>query len=155
MPSAMIEHISEEQLASGLSRTPMDDHVVWCGAAYKGKDASIRTQVLSLVSEPWAPVSLRKLVRDAARLSGQCGLSPDRVRGAVRLHQGADGAAYLLVRRTPNGDFVAVTEIPTPAVGRPLCPGDMVLSRAGARFDASTALDRPDMHSRLRVRTTA
>jgi len=155
MSSAMIEFISDEQLTAGLSRTPLDDYVIWSGSPYKGKDASIRTQVLSLVNEPWAPVSLRKLVRDAARLSGQCGLTPDRVRGAIRLHQAADGAAYYLVRRTPDGDFIAVTDIPMPAVGRRLSLGDRVLSRGGARFDADAAPEGSGLAGQPRARATA
>jgi hypothetical protein len=151
----MIEDISDEQLASGIARTPLDDYVIWSGAPYKGKDASIRTQVLSLVNEPWAPVSVRKLVCDAARLSGRSGLAPDRVRGAIRLHQAADGAAYFLVRRTPNGDFVAVTDIPTPAVGRRLSAGDMVLDSAGARFDTDAAPIRSGRSDQLRARAPA
>jgi hypothetical protein len=149
----MIEYISDEQLASGMSRTPLDEYVIWSGAPYKGKGASIRTQVLSLVNEPWAPVAVRKLVGDAARLSGQCGFTPDQVRGAIRLHQAAEGAAYFLVRRTPNGDFVAVANVPMPVVGRRLSPGDMVLSRAGARFDTGPAPERSVMSGQLRVRT--
>lgn len=138
--SAKLEFISQEQLISGLSRTPIEDHVIWTGVHYEGREASFRARVLSLVTEPWAPVAVRVLVTAAARLAGEYGVSPDRVRAAIRMHQGARGAAYILVRRTPAADFIAATAVPTPSVGRPLVEGDLVLSSGDARSTAGRRL---------------
>lgn len=136
-----LERVSEAKLVAGISRTPLDEYVIWIGTHYRGRRMSIRARVLSTIAQSWTPISVRMLVRAAARLAGDQGFSPDRVRAAIRMHQTAEGASYFLVRRTADGDFVAVTDVPMPAAGRPLRAGDRVLGRTGARFGEDA---RPD-----------
>jgi hypothetical protein len=132
-----LKHLSEEALDEAVSRTPGDHYVIWNGHRCPAQPGSIRSQALSLVEEVWEPLPLRILLRRAARLSGTSGLDPDTVRSAVRMHQSASPAAYLLVRRVASGDYLAVADVPYPSSGsRRLSAGDLVLGRSGVRFDS-------------------
>jgi hypothetical protein len=78
---------------------------------------------------------MRALLQRAACIDGELGLDPDTVRNAVRMHQSARPAAYLLVRRTLSGDFMAVTDIPWPSsTTAPLRTGVLILDRKGRAF---------------------
>jgi hypothetical protein len=108
-----LEVIAAGVLAEALRRTPEDHHVIWTGHSYASWQRSLRSRALAEIKECGVPVSLRELLRRAARIDGDRGLDPDTVRAGVRLHQGAKPAVYLLVQRTSAGDYVAVTEIPS------------------------------------------
>jgi hypothetical protein len=73
-------------------------------------------------------VSLRWLMQQAARLGGDVGFHPDAVRSAVRSHQNARPAAYLLLQRAASGALVSVTDIPFPAhADKPIRAGEVVM----------------------------
>lgn len=129
-----LEQISELALTEAIARAPIDQFVIWTGVEAQGADQSLRLRALRCIEEVDEPVPLRVLMRRAARLSAEGGLHPDLVRSAVRLHQGARPAAYLLCRRQACGAFVAVTDIPFPACRRgTIRAGQPVLDvRAGA-----------------------
>lgn len=112
-----VETLSPAAFAAGLARTPMDQYVIWDGARYAERPGSLCSRTLRLVTEVWTPVALRDLILRAAALDGGQGFSPDAVRAAVRQHQSIRGAAYFLVRRTREGEFVAVSDIPWPTSG--------------------------------------
>lgn len=127
--------IAPAALARGLAAISMDHHVIWDGNGYGARPGSRCSRVLGLIRDVWTPVLLRELVLRATRIEGDAGFPPEAVRDGLRQHQGAKGACYLLVRKTPRGDYVAVTDIPSPASsGGVLRPGDLVLSRRGRRF---------------------
>lgn len=133
-----LERLSEAAVTEAIARTPIDHYVIWDGSACAAQRGSLRSRALSLIDEPWAPVPLRVLIQRAARLSETGGLDPDTVRSAVRLHQTARPAVYLLVRRTVSGDYLAVTDIPWPGpCPRPLRAGDLVLDRQGRPLGGS------------------
>lgn len=139
-PTAPLKHLSDRELAGALARTPADHYVIWNGQPCPAHAGSIRSQALGLVEDVWTPTPLRALVRRAARLCGMQGLDPDTVRNAVRLHQRANHVAYFLVRRTPSGDYLAVTDVTYPSSGsRRLKEGDVILSRTGERFDEAAS----------------
>lgn len=141
--SATLKHLSDDALTEALARTPADHFVIWNGRACRAQAGSIRSRALQLIEEIWEPVPLRTLVIRAARLSGSSGLDPDTVRSAVRMHQSASDTAYFLVRRTLSGDYLAVVDVPFPSSGSTkLQAGDLVLSRAGARFDEDQPASR-------------
>jgi hypothetical protein len=85
---------------------------------------------------------MRALLQRAACVAGELGLDPDTVRSAVRMHQSARPAPYLLVRRTFDGDYVAVADVPWPAATpTPLRAGDLVLDRKGRAFGRNAPQD--------------
>jgi hypothetical protein len=130
-----MDHVSERALTEGVARTPSDHHVIWLGHLAKGRDESACSVTLGLIERPWDPVPLRSLLLRAARLDGSQGIPPDLARAAVRQHQSARPACYLLVRRTIAGDFVTVTDVPWPATaGAPLRTGDLVLAAEKAEL---------------------
>lgn len=127
-----LERLTEAAVTEAIARTPIDHYVIWDGSACAAQKGSLRSRALSLIDEAWTPLPLRVLIQRAARLSETGGLDPDTVRSAVRLHQTAKPAAYLLVRKTVSGDYLAVTDIPWPGpCGQPLRAGDIVLDRQG------------------------
>lgn len=135
-----LERLPEATLHDAIARTPLDQWVIWDGTACRGQANSLRSRALSCVSEVWTPVPLRALLLRAASLSGDQGLNPDTVRSAIRMHQLARPAAYLLVRRTPAGDYLAVTDVPWPsAAPGPLRAGDLVLDHHGRAFGVGAA----------------
>jgi len=127
-----MEPITACVLADGIARTPIDHYVLWSGRAAGGRDGSLRTRALECVPEVGVVVSLREVLQRAARAGGDTGLRPDLVRDAIRQHQMARPACYLLVRRRSEGDFIAVTRIPWPAgLGRPIVEGERVADERG------------------------
>jgi len=65
-------------------------------------------------------------------VEGGAGLNPDSVRNAVRMHQSARPAVYLLVSRRPSGAFTAVSDIPFPGgTSRRIEAGAMVMDPQG------------------------
>ena len=130
-----LERLPEATLVAAIARTPLDQWVIWDGTPCRGQANSLRSRALSCVGEVWTPVSLRAVLQRCANLAGDQGLNPDTVRNAIRMHQTARPAAYLLVRWTPSGDYVAVTDVPWPAAAAgPLQAGDLVLDRQGRAF---------------------
>jgi len=130
-----LERLAEATLVEAIARTPLDHWLIWDGTPCRRQANSLRSRALSCVREVWTPVSLRAVLQRAATLSGETGLNPDTVRSAIRMHQAARPAAYLLVRRAPSGDYLAVTDVPWPAATPgPLCAGDLVLDRHGRAF---------------------
>lgn len=130
-----LEFVGAPAVSKGIAATPLDHFVIWDGTTYDGRPGSRSALALSLVPEPWRPVSLRELIIRAAKLDGDWGLLPDTVRNAARQHQRARGAGYLWVRRTAAGDYVLVTDVPFPASRqRPMPAGALVLTRDGRRF---------------------
>jgi hypothetical protein len=72
------------------------------------------------------------LLQRAAGLEPHGGLDPEAVRSAVRTHQSARPAAYLLVRQLTSREFVAVTDIAVPAGGsRPITAGELIIDGRG------------------------
>jgi len=119
-------------VAAAIARTPQDLFVVWTGEAYRAKADSLFSRTLSLVSEVWTPVPLRALVLRAAEHDPM--LRGPAIRDIVRQHQGAKPCAYLLLRRTPEGGYCAVTRIPWPPWGGPpIHEGALLLDRHGQR----------------------
>jgi hypothetical protein len=139
-----LERLSEAAVTEAIARTPIDHFIIWDGRACGAQTGSLRSRALQLVDEVWTPVALRVLIQRAARISDIGGLDPDTVRSAVRLHQSARPAAYLLVRKTISGDYVAVTDVPWPGASkRPLRSGDLVLDRYGRRLGTAEAEPAP------------
>jgi len=125
--------ISQSVLSEALGRTPLDQYVIWTGAAACGRSNSVRARAMACVHEIGVPVSLRTLMQRAARLEGEMGLDPDVVRSAVRQHQFAQPAVVFLVRKTPSGDYVAVTDIPFAGdLKHRIKEGGAVMDRHGA-----------------------
>lgn len=129
-----LETICGQKLTEELARTPMDHYVVWTGYPGDIQPGSLRARALACVEEVGEPVPLRGLIMRAARLEPTGGLDPERVRSAVRLHQCARRAVYLLLERRTSNDYVAVTDIPWPAGATgPIAAGDVVIDRWGQR----------------------
>lgn len=123
-----LERISEQALTEAVARAPIDLFVIWTGVDAQGADESFRLRALRCITEVDEPVPLRVLMRRAARIAGEEGMHPDHVRSAVRSHQRARPACYLLCRRVGSGAYVAVTDIPFPALrSRSLRTGDTVV----------------------------
>lgn len=141
------EQIEQTTVVEAIARTPLDQYVIWDGSPGSGQKGSLCSRALSCIDEVWEPVPLRALLQRAANLSAGLGLHPDRVRNAVRMHQTATSVAYLLVRRTAGGDYVAVCDVPWPSARRQsLRAGDLVLDRSGRRFpDAAQPPSRPGL----------
>src|SRR5688572_17460836 len=99
-----MEAIGEAKLREALSRVPEDHYVIWTGHSYRALQNSLRSKALARITEVGKPISLKEVIRRAARIDGLTGLDPDTVRSGIRLHQGAKPAAYLLVRRDVSGD---------------------------------------------------
>lgn len=130
-----LKHLPDEALTEALARTPADYYVIWNGFKCPSRAGSVRARALRLIEEIWEPVPLRILLTRAARLSGLSGLDPDAVRSAIRMHQSAIPAAYFLARRTMSGDYLAVTDVPYPALrSQRLRAGDLIVGRSGDRF---------------------
>lgn len=147
-----LKHLTDAALTEALARTPADHFIIWNGRPCRAQSGSIRSQALALVAEVWEPVPLRVLLMRAARLSGLSGLNPDTVRSAVRMHQSASHASYLLVRRTVSGDYLAVADVPWPSSGAGrLRAGDLVLGSRGERFDGVNAANEDRAVSALQV----
>jgi hypothetical protein len=126
--------VTAEALAHGVGATPMDQYLIWDGRRYDSRPGSRCSRALSLITEVGTPVALRELVLRAARIEGDYGFRPEAVRSAVRQHQAAVGACYLLVRRTSSGDYVSVTDVPFPATGhKSFRAGHVILSRGDER----------------------
>ena len=131
-----LKAISDRELTEALARTPVNYHVIWNGREPSVRNGSVTAQFIRLIREIWEPIPLRILLQRAARISGDTGFDPDAVRDAVRRHQGAARASYLLAARLAQGDYVAVTDVPYPSSGvRRLRAGDVVLGSSGLRFD--------------------
>lgn len=137
-----LERLTDAALVEAIARTPLDHWVIWTGAPCGAQANSLRSRALSCVTQAWSPVALRALLQQAAAIAGDLGLDPDSVRSAVRMHQTARPAAYLLVRRTLSGDYLAVTDVPWPAVGSgSLRAGDLVLDHQGRAFGRAAVRD--------------
>ena len=135
MKHRRLERVTKTTLDAALARTPLDHFVIWNGSDCGAQANSLRSRALACLTEIWSPLSMRALLQRAASVADELGLDPDTVRSAVRLHQAARPAAYLLVRRTLSGDYMAVTDVPWPAAAAaPLRAGDLVLDRAGRAF---------------------
>jgi hypothetical protein len=132
------ELITEAVLTAAIARTPLDHYVIWTGQPCGRQRGSLRERALSCISEVGEPVALRALIRRAAAIEADRGLQPDLVRGAVRLHQLAKPAVYLLVRRTPLNEFVAVSDIPFPGSLPSIRAGQLIVDRDG-RYCLSSA----------------
>lgn len=130
MADATAQVLQDSDFPCAFALTPADQFVIWNGCSYDGQSASIVSRVLDLVEAPWTPVSLRVLVALGSRAPAGA-LDPSQVRNAIRRHQGASGAAYFLVRRTFDGDYVSVTDIPFPSArSSSIRSGEVVLSRS-------------------------
>ncbi|MDP3173570.1 MAG: hypothetical protein Q8M88_03955 [Phenylobacterium sp.] len=139
------EILSEARVNEAVYRTPADHYVIWDGNPCPARTGSLRSRALALVEEPWTPVQVRDLLRRAAAIEDGAGLDPDMVRNALRLHQTAHPAVYLLTRRICTGDYVALTDIPWPygCKNQPLRAGAVVMDRNGAPM--TVALKDKDM----------
>jgi hypothetical protein len=139
-----LETIPEGELVEAIARTPPDHYVIWTGEPCGAQVGSLRSRALACVAEVGQPVPLRVLVRRAAHLDGIGGLNPDAVRNAVRLHQTARPAAYLLVTRLASGAFAAVADIPFPAgTGRPIVAGAVVMDGLGRLLAHTGSCEAP------------
>lgn len=136
-----LEPIGAARLTEALARTPKEHYVVWTGHPCAGQAGSLRARALGCISEVAAPVPLRTVLQRAANLGVEGGLDPDSVRNAIRMHQLARPAVCLLVERLASGDYVAVTDVPTPSGMRSrLAAGEIVIdARSGPRFAALNA----------------
>ncbi|CAN7631878.1 hypothetical protein LJR225_004871 [Phenylobacterium sp. LjRoot225] len=160
MRHRQLEQVAKKTLDAAMARTPLDHFVIWDGSACGAQENSLRSRALACVTEIWTPLSMRVLLQRGASIAGELGLDPDTVRSAVRMHQSARPTAYLLVRRTLSGDYLAVTDVPWPAaIGAPLRAGDLVLDRKGNAFGrvarqelAAVSPDRPMARPALRAR---
>lgn len=133
------EFITADVLTAAIARTPLDHYVVWTGLPCGRQRGSLRERALSCISEVGAPVALRMVIQRAAVIESGLGLHPDNVRAAVGMHQAANPAVYLLVRRTPLNEFVAVFDIPFPGGLPPISAGQVIVGRDGAYRLASRA----------------
>jgi hypothetical protein len=103
----------------------------------------MRSRALACITEVGRPVSLRAVLQRAAELETGAGFNPDAVRSAVRLHQTARPAAYLLVRKR-GAEYVAVTDVPFPAGGgRRISTGDVVMDASGRLLVAGVGPREP------------
>lgn len=109
------EAISEEKLASDIERLgSKEEGVIYTGAAYKRRKASLRSRSLAtLDSDAGKFVSLSEFLRRAARATGESeGFDPATVKGGLALHAGAKPAVYLYVERSGD-EVVAAKDFPT------------------------------------------
>jgi hypothetical protein len=141
-----LEVIEDAALVEAIARTPADHFVIWTGHACGAQAGSLRSRALACVREVASPVPLRTLLQRAARLAPEGGLCPDVVRSAVRIHQAARPAVYLLARRLPSNAYVAVTDVPCPAAGpRRIAAGDVLIAADGKRLFAIAANPEPEL----------
>jgi hypothetical protein len=127
-----LETIAEPDLVEAIARTPADQYVIWTGDPCGSQPGSLRSRALACIAEVGRPVPLRDLIRRAAKVEAGAGFNPDSVRNAVRMHQAARPAVYLLVSRRPSGAFMAVSDIPFPGgMSRRIDAGDMVMDPRG------------------------
>jgi hypothetical protein len=126
-----VEPIGGGRLVEAIARTPAHHYVLWTGRPSGSKQDSLRGRALSCVREVGVPVPLRTVLQRAAAIGPEGGLDPDAVRDAVRLHQVASRAVYLLLEQRPDNGFVAVTDIPSPVDGSRIAAGDLVLDAGG------------------------
>lgn len=146
-PSHLIP-VPEHELVEAVARTPLDQYIIWNGRPRAGRPNSVLTQALACIEEVWTPVPLRMLLRRAARLSGVHGLEPEAVRKALWGHQSANPTSYFLVRQRPQGEYVAVTDVPRPSSWpTPVNAGDIVLD-SSRRLDAGEDALRPPARRR-------
>jgi hypothetical protein len=131
-----LEEISAHRLTEALARTPNAHYVIWTGHPCASQPGSLRARALACVREIGVPVPLRTVLQRAANLEAAGGLDPDSVRNAFRMHQLAQPAVCLLVERLASNDYVAVTDIPSPAAMRGrIAAGELVIdARTGPRF---------------------
>lgn len=127
---ATFRTIAETALDNALSKAPVNQFVIWNGVRYTAKLGSTPDHVFQLIKRPWNPVAVRELLTLAARISGDAGLHPDRVRNAVRSHQDCGNTCYFLTQRNRDGDFIAVADVPRPSAGPRLQQGDVVMRRS-------------------------
>jgi hypothetical protein len=126
-----LEPIPERELTEAIARAPSDHYVIWTGEPCNGQAGSLRSRALACLTEVGQAFPLRTLMRRAASLDGG-GLNPDAVRSAVRMHQMARPAVYLLVKRLGSGEFVAVADIPFATAGeRRVIAGQPLMDRQG------------------------
>ena len=125
-----LDLVSDRELLEVIGRTPLDHYLIWNGRPRTGRTNSILSLALVCIDEVWSPVSLRAFLQRAARLEPAYGLAPDAVKKAIWSHQSASPASYYLVRKTPAGDYVAVTDVPRPSsLSRPIRAGEIVFNR--------------------------
>lgn len=129
-PNPSLEAIPDADLTASLARAPLDQYVVWKGIPFRSEAGSIPDRVFKLITEAWEPTPLRTILTKAARLSGNGGLKPESVRGALQRHQSANSACYLLVRRAFSGDYLAVKDVPFPTHAGRISSGEVVVARA-------------------------
>lgn len=133
MPLRSLETVRPEVFTEAIARTPAQHYVIWTGRELEGREGSLRSRSLKVLTEAGAPIPLRVLLQRAARLEGERGLDPDAVRSGVRLHQAAKPAVYLLVEKLASGDYAAVTDIPfAGSLTRRVRAGEVILDRQGA-----------------------
>ena len=119
-------------LDEALARTPWEHHVLWTGAAGSFRRGSLASRCLSVLDVPGELVRLRWLMQRAAEREPAVAHAPGAVRDALRMHQKAKPAVYLLLERAACGTFHAVSDIPF--AGGMVCrlqAGDPVVDRHG------------------------
>lgn len=119
-------------LDEALARTPWEHHVLWTGAAGSFRRGSLASRCLSVLDAPGEPVRLRWLMQRAAEREPAVADAPGAVRDALRMHQKAKPAVYLLLERAACGTFHAVCDIPfAGGMACRLQAGDPVVDRHG------------------------
>ena len=119
-------------LEEALARTPWEHHVLWTGAPGGFRRGSLVSRCLSLVDVAGQPVRLRWLIQRAAEVDPVVADAPLSVRDALRLHQKAKPAVYLLLDRGACGTFYAVADVAyAGVVGRRLQAGEAVIDSQG------------------------
>jgi hypothetical protein len=122
--------VIDEILLGAIARTPLDQYLIWTGSRPVTRGRSLRACALECVQEVGVPVPLRLVVQRAARMRSD--LHPDAVREAVRQHQSANDTVVLLLRKRPDGAFVAVTDIRNAVdLGRRVGAGEIVVDPRG------------------------
>lgn len=119
-------------LEEALARTPWEHHVLWTGAAAGFRRGSIASRCLSLIDVAGEPVRLRWLMQRAVETDPAMASAPLALRDALRMHQQAKPAVYLLLERQPSGAFHAVANVPyAGVVGSRLEAGEAVIDARG------------------------
>lgn len=90
-------------------------------------------RAFACLEQAWTPLPVRELLMRAARLDAGKGFCPKSVRDALCLHQMARPAVYLLLRRLPDGEFVAAEDIAHAGrLGRRIASGGRIMGRVAA-----------------------
>ncbi len=105
--------IAEGDLKLSIERLGVGGlYIYYTGHPYKARAASLRSNSLAALGVVRRPVALAEWIRKAARIDGNIGYDPARVREGLYLHAGSKPAVYFELRKDAAGNFVSVRDVP-------------------------------------------